>query len=486
MPALARFVAEALHGRDRPVIDQPGASLDAWEILERSERIRIGLCGSGIGPNEPIVLRVANRGADIAAFLGVWRAGGVVVPIHAAVPAAVLDRVNAAAGVRLHLDGATGTVSTVASEPPPERSLLEGAALIVFTSGSTGPPKGVVLGHDRLAAKLGVLHGLLRPTSETRLLLPLQITFIFGIWLALLTIGAGGRLTMMPKFSPAGVGEAFATGVTTAAFVPTMLRALLAGPCGIAPAPGLRQLLTGGETLDEALGSRIADALPQAGVFDLYGLTETGSCDFCLSPQDQRAGAGSIGMPTPGVTYRIMAEDGSEVQGEGLDGAAGELQIRTPFGMLGYLDRSDLTAASFTDGWFRTGDLARRRTDGFVELVGRSKEIISRGGNKIAPLEIDRLFAAHPDVAAALTTGLPDPLLGESLHVMIVPRPGARLDADALRIWAADRIEKFKLPDMVHFAPELPPGPTGKADRRALRQQIQGVGQPRKQSISST
>jgi acyl-CoA synthetase (AMP-forming)/AMP-acid ligase II len=310
---------------------------------------------------------------------------------------------------------------------------------------------------------------LLWPGSETRLLLPLQITFIFGIWLALLTIGAGGRLTMMPKFTPAGVGEAFAAGVTTAAFVPTMLRALLADPRGIAPAPGLRQLLTGGEPFGEALGSRIADALPQAGVFDLYGLTETGSCDFCLPPQDQRAGAGSIGKPTPGVTYGIMAEDGAEVH----DGVAGELQIRTPFGMLGYLDRSDLTAASFTDGWFRTGDLARRRTDGFVELVGRSKEIISRGGNKIAPLEIDRLFAAHPDVAAALTTGIPDPLLGESLHVMIVPRPGVRLEADALKIWAADRIEKFKLPDMVHFAPELPPGPTGKADRRVLRQQIQ-------------
>jgi long-chain acyl-CoA synthetase len=126
MPALARFVAEALRGRDRPVIDEPGASLGAREILERSERIRKGLCGSGIGPNEPIVVRVANRSADIAAFLGVWLAGGVAVPVNAAVPAAVLDRVNAATGVRLHLDGATGNVSTVASESPPERPLLEG------------------------------------------------------------------------------------------------------------------------------------------------------------------------------------------------------------------------------------------------------------------------------------------------------------------------------------------------------------------------
>ena len=168
-----------------------------------------------------------------------------------------------------------------------------------------------------------------------------------------------------------------------------------------------------------------------------------------------------------------------------VDGAAGELQIRTPFGMLGYLDGSDLTAASFTDGWFRTGDLARAGPTGSSNWWAVQRKSSPRGGNKIAPLEIDRLFAAHPDVAAALTTGLPDPLLGERLHVMIVPRRGARLDADALKIWAAGRIEKFKLPDMVHFAPELPPGPTGKADRRALRQQIQGVGQSLKQSISS-
>jgi acyl-CoA synthetase (AMP-forming)/AMP-acid ligase II len=140
--------------------------------------------------------------------------------------------------------------------------------------------------------------------------------------------------------------------------------------------------------------------------------------------------------------------------------------------MLGYLDQEELTQASFEDGYFRTGDLARLRPDRFVELAGRSKDVISRGGNKIVPLEIDRLFASHPDVAAALTTGVPDPLLGERIHLLVVPQPGARLDQPALLAWASDKIEKFKLPDVIHFAAELPAGRTGKADRVALREQI--------------
>jgi len=463
-PALARIVTDALRGADRPVIGGPGTSLGAWEILDRADAIRKSLDRLGIAPDEPILVSVANRSTDIAAFLGVWLAGGVVVPFHAAAPVTVRDGLIADTGSRLHLDGESGALRAVAAAPPPERQLLNGAALVIFTSGSTGTPKGVVIGHDRLAGKLAVLDKLLRPTPGTRLLLPLQLTFIFGIWLALLVIGAGGRVTLVPKFTPVGISEALEGGITTAAFVPTMLRALLANPGSLPAAPTLRQLLTGGEPFGEALAHQVADVWPNASVFDLYGLTETGSCDFCRKPGDPPS---SIGRPTPGVAYRIRNEPGLD---------AGELQINSPFGMLGYLNRPELTAASFADGWFRTGDLARHRPDGTVELVGRSKEIVSRGGNKIAPLEIDRLFTMHPDVAAALATGVPDPLFGERLHVMVVPRPGARLDVDALRSWAAERVEKFKLPDRIHIGPELPPGPTGKADRRALRQQIQSDG----------
>jgi len=198
-------------------------------------------------------------------------------------------------------------------------------------------------------------------------------------------------------------------------------------------------------------------------IFDLYGLTETGSCDFCLAPADQPAGFGSLGAPTERVTFRI-ANDGVAAG----PAEAGELQIRTPFGMLGYLDDPHLTAASFADGYFKTGDLARLRPDGRVELVGRAKDIVSRGGMKIAPLEIDNLLAGHPDIAAALCAGVPDERLGEVIHAVVVPRAGARLDAAELRGWMLARTEKYKVPDVFHIRDALPAGSTGKADRRAV------------------
>jgi len=191
-----------------------------------------------------------------------------------------------------------------------------------------------------------------------------------------------------------------------------------------------------------------------AAIYDLYGLTETGSCDFCLAPADQPGGFGTIGKPTDHVTFRIAPD--------------GELQVDTWYGMLGYLDDPDLTKASSADGYFKTGDLARLTPEGFVQLVGRAKDIVSRGGHKIAPLEIDNLLAEHPDVAAALCAGVPDERLGEVIHAVVVPRAGAHLDRAALRDWLLARTERFKVPDVFHVRDALPVGSTGKADRRAV------------------
>jgi len=149
----------------------------------------------------------------------------------------------------------------------------------------------------------------------------------------------------------------------------------------------------------------------------------------------------------------------------------GELEILTPSRMLGYLDDPQLTHDSFDAQYFKTGDLARLRPDGLVQLVGRSKDIISRGGNKIAPLESDNLFAEHPAVAAALCFGIPHAGMGEALHMMVVLRSPATTEEE-LRAWAALRIEKYKLPDKIHFEEALPLGRTGKADRRAAASTI--------------
>ena len=201
-------------------------------------------------------------------------------------------------------------------------------------------------------------------------------------------------------------------------------------------------------------------AYTPAEIHDLYGLTETGTCDFHCGPAEQPQGFGSVGRATEQIDFRIAAD--------------GELQIRSPFGMLGYLDDPQLTEASFVDGYFKTGDLARQNAQGLVELIGRAKDMISRGGVKIAPLEVDHLLAEHPDVAAALCAGVPDERLGEAIHAVVVPRQGAALDPEALRAWLAARTERYKVPEVFYVRSALPAGATGKADRRAVARMAEG------------
>jgi acyl-CoA synthetase (AMP-forming)/AMP-acid ligase II len=378
------------------------------------------------------------------------------VPLSVAAAPATYDRLRTQAAARLLVDGER--VEVIAPAPPPQRDLLREAALIMFTSGSTGLPKGAVVGNRRLADKLAVLERLLDFTRDDTVILPLQLTFIFGLWVSLLTLMKGARLLLVPKFS----SEAMARGLAEASVlgaVPSMLRALLAE--APPPAPRLRKILTGGEVLPAHLAQRLR-AWTHAEVHDLYGLTETGTCDFHCGPAEQPAGFGSIGRPTEQVAFRIAP--------------SGELQIRSPFGMLGYLDDPQLTAASFEDGYFKTGDLGRLNEHGFVELIGRAKDMVSRGGIKIAPLEVDHLLAEHPDVAAALCAGVADERLGEVLHAVVVPRAGAALDARALRDWLAARTERYKVPEVFYIRDALPSGSTGKADRRAVARMAEGGG----------
>lgn len=445
------------------------AIADGAALLAAAEAVAGRLRAAGLAAHEPVLVLVANRPGDLAAIFGVWRAGGVVVPVHAAAAEATRAEVRRQTGARFLIDGAE--LARLGTEPPSARALLKDAALIIFTSGSTGRPKGVVIGHDRLAAKLDVLERLLGVGPQDRVILPLHLIFIFGIWVSLLAVSRGAQLQLVGKFSPRAARETLAGG-TVFAGVPSMLRAMFAD--GAVTAPELRAILTGGEALGPILSAQLDLSLPQAEVFDLYGLTETGSCDFCLCPSERMAGADSVGRATEGVAFRILDPDGRPVA----PGTAGELVIRTPFGMLGYLDNPELMEAAFIDGHFRTGDLARLRLDGFVEIVGRIKEIISRGGNKIAPAEIELMLLQHGDVTQALCAGVPDPRLGEAVHVAVVPRLGAAVDPQALKAWCAERIERFKVPDVIHLVDALPVGPTGKALRAGVRLLADDRGAP--------
>jgi long-chain acyl-CoA synthetase len=454
-----------------PALEDAACRLSYGELATAAQKNADSLRAHGIRADEPVLVAIANAPQNIADFLGVWAAGGVVVPVSRDAPAVTTEATRAATKARLMVRD--GAAVRLADHPPPlGRALLKDAALIIFTSGSTGAPKGVVIGHEAFARKLLEIDSNLGFTPDTRALLVLQTTFIFGIWFTLLTLLKGGSVFMAARFDAATlINDLAAQRITDAAFVPTMLRKLLATEAAVnsplRETLALTRVQTGGEPFSPALGRRVGELFPTASITDIYGLTETASSDFFLSTPKGADVPNGIGRISKSERFRIADAQGCEV----LPGEAGELQIRTPFIMNGYLDQPELTRAAFADGYFRTGDMARLKDDGTPELVGRSKDLIVRGGAKVSPLELDGVLAQHPGIAAALTVGVADEIAGERIHVLIVPR-AEPIDEQELRRWVADRIEAYKRPDVYHFGTELPLGRTGKVDRDALRQSL--------------
>lgn len=433
------------------------------DIAEQARAVAATLRAAGIEEDEPVHVHVSNQPLDIAAILGIWLAGGVAVPVHRTTPIAVSDAFGRRTKARWVVDlltdrPASETLIEIAAEAPTQRDLLRDAALIVFTSGSTGVPKGVVVAHDAFRRKIKQIDSLLLFNRDDRTLLVLNITFSFGLWVSLLTLLKGGTLVTRSRFEPESfLGALFEHCITRVGMVPTMMRVLFsdaqhdAAIARVNDAARLRQIWIGGEALGPSLGSTIRERFSATDLVDIYGLTETATCDFFAFPADYVKHPGCIGRPSPHVQYRI-SEDG-------------ELQIRSPYLMKGYLDDPDLTASAYRDGWFRTGDLGRVVDGEVVQLMGRQKEVISRAGNKVTPAEIEQAICAHPDVAAAMAVGVADAVLGERIHVLLVLRAGATLAIGELRRHLESRLERYKQPDAYHLCEALPLGRTGKTDR---------------------
>ena len=484
MSALSASLKQACR-RFGPAIAMLGGPIRlTYAALDEGARVVASLLrDAGLDPNEPVHVHVSNQPHDIVALFGVWLAGGVAVPMHRTTPVAVAAMFRERSQARFLLDLEStridaASLSLIASDRPPHRPLLGGAASIVFTSGSTGAPKGVVVAHDAFAAKIGQIDTLLGFGTDDRTLLVLNLTFSFGLWVSLLTLLRGGTLVMQPKFEPEAYLRALCDErITRVGMVPTMMRVLFAdrrhdATIGRVTGQGdLRQILIGGESLGESLAQTIRGHFTGTDLIDIYGLTETSTCDFFAFPADYARYPGSIGRPSPGVRYRIADAQGRAVAA----GGVGELQIRSPYLMRGYLDAPELTATAYQDGWFKTGDLGREVDGQVVELMGRQKEVIIRGGNKVTPAEIEQSICSHPDVAAAMAVGIADSLLGERIHLLIVPRAGAHIEIVALRRHLDTRLERYKHPDAFYFAHALPVGRTGKADRAQFKAQVESA-----------
>ncbi|MBI5719277.1 MAG: AMP-binding protein [Burkholderiales bacterium] len=361
-------------------------------------------------------------------------------------------------------------VRSGAPSDPPSHDVV---ALLMYTSGTTGQPKGVMLTQANLAANARAIsaeHGL-GPGDRVLGVLPLYHINAFAVTM-LAPLAHGGSVVLPPKFSATQFwAQAVARGCTWINVVPTMIAYLLEGAEreGVPPRESLARIRFC-RSASSALPPehhRAFEARFGIGIIETMGLTETVAPSFS-NPLDAAARKiGSVGRAS-GCEARIIGRDLRPLP----DGETGELAIRGPNVMRGYYKNPEATAAAFTpDGWLRTGDLGHRDADGFFFVTGRIKELIIKGGENIAPREIDEALLAHPAVLDAAAVGMPDPRYGQEILACVVLRAGHAPDAAteaALRAHCAEKLGRYKTPKVLRFVGELPRGPSGKVQRLKL------------------
>ncbi|MEV6839886.1 acyl-CoA synthetase [Streptomyces sp. NPDC051133] len=367
---------------------------------------------------------------------------------------------------RLDVDAsATGTA-------PGTQAREEDPALVVYTSGTTGPPKGAVLPRRAVATTLDALADAWQWTSGDVLVHGLPLFHVHGLVLGVLgPLRRGGAVRHLGRFTTEGVARELNAGATMLFGVPTMYHRIaeaLPDDPELAAALGrARLLVSGSAALPVHDHERIAAATGRR-VVERYGMTETLMNTAVRA--DGRARAGTVGVPLPGVELRLVEEDGTEIAV--LDGeSVGEIQVRGANLFTEYLNRPDATAAAFTaDGWFRTGDMAVREADGYVRIVGRkATDLIKSGGYKIGAGEIENALLEHPGVREAAVTGEPDPDLGERIVAWVVPAdPQRPPSAGELADHVARRLAPHKRPRVVRYRESLPRNDMGKLMKRAL------------------
>jgi long-chain acyl-CoA synthetase len=337
-------------------------------------------------------------------------------------------------------------------------------AVLLYTSGTTGRPKGVPLTHRNLHSNIASVIDRLQAQPDDIFLAVLPLFHAFG--LAVLMLGPlllGAEVTYLPRFSPERVAALVAQRkVTVFVAVPSMYRLLVRSKISAEPLRPLRLAVSGGDALPPNVRDGYRQRFGQE-LLEGYGLTETSPVISVNTPAENRPG--TVGRVLPGVEVRIQGEDGADQ----LPASQGEVQVRGPNVMAGYFHRPEENQMAFTsDGWFRTGDLGYFDADGYLTISGRMKELIIRDGEKIMPREVEELLEQHRAVLDAAVIGEPDGSRGEAVVAYIVPTEQAPTPEE-LREFCRGRLADFKVPRRYVIAPDLPRGPTGKILKRALK-----------------
>jgi acyl-CoA synthetase (AMP-forming)/AMP-acid ligase II len=423
-----------------------------------------GLRAAGVRPGDRVANRLGNGTDWVLAFWGTLLAGGVVVPVNTRF---------AEPEVRYVVEDSGAAYVVEPEGPLPDGDPVEvtdqahtDLAGIFYTSGTTGFPKGAMTTHENFLSNVETcLRTLALPREPRTTLISVPLFHVTGCNSQLLVVTAvAGRSVIMPAFEVRAFLRAIEEErVDVLTTVPAIYWLALQQP-GFADVDtsSVVALSYGGAPIAPDLVHRIQAAFPTARVGNGFGLTETSSVSTYLPHEDAADHADSVGYPAPVVDVRIDEPDP--------DTGVGELLIRGPNVVAGYWNKPEQTAETFVDGWLHSGDLARIDDDGRVYVVDRKKDMINRGGENVYCVEVENALAAHPAVGEVAVVGVPDPMMGEKVGAVVVPRPGQHLDPADLVAHARDHLADFKVPQYVVVRTEpLPRNPGGKVLTPPLR-----------------
>jgi long-chain acyl-CoA synthetase len=358
-----------------------------------------------------------------------------------------------------HMVGAAGAVTEVAETGDGD------TAVILYTSGTTGQPKGAELSNLNLARNAEASRGLFGLGSDAVVLGALPLFHTFGQTCGMnATLGGGGTLTLIPRFEPAKALEIIQRDkVNVFQGVPTMYNAMLhLDDRGDYDVSSLKVCASGGSAMPVELMRGFEEAFG-CKVLEGYGLSESSPVASFNHPDRERK-PGSIGTPIKGVEMKVVDDDGNEAA----QGDPGEILIKGHNVMNGYWNRPDATEETIVDGWLHTGDIGTVDEDGYFFIVDRKKEMIIRGGYNVYPREVEEVLYEHPDVREAAVLGIPSDEYGEEVAAAVALKDGASTSADELREFVKDQVAGYKYPRKVWFVDELPKGPTGKILKREI------------------
>ncbi|HXG52722.1 MAG TPA: AMP-binding protein [candidate division Zixibacteria bacterium] len=440
---------------EKPALVWETGSLTWSELDRRASGFALNLARQSVGPGDRVAILLPNGWSFAVALLGIFKRGATAAPLSPALTGVELDALLADLRPKQVVDD-------VPVEDGPQAPAAEGSfpALVIYTSGSTGAPKGAVFSHSALLAANRIWAEVVMGLTPADVVLGvLPCSHNYGLYAGLLApLLCGATVVPLERFSPEATARAIKRhGVTIFPGVATMFRRML-NSSDVSPEDlsSLRLAVSGAAPCASELCAEWRGRI-RIRIVCGYGATEVPrTISYCADDENEVPGA--TGKLMPGVEMRVVDEHGMALP----EGEVGELLIKSPTAMEGYLDDPEETRAVLNDGWFRSGDVGAVLPGGYVRLVGRKRDRILRGGYSVFPQEIEGVLCSHAAVAEAAAVGVPDPDVGEEVVAVVAFKPGAEAPTEELIARCRKQLAAYKCPRRVVIVKELPRGPTGK------------------------